>query len=166
MLSFVGWQFVGTIIPLNIHNAETATILPTINHNTLSCGLRQYGKLPPCSSSAMKAVCEDLYIVICAVWSKEISTVYIWPQCVCLLNVEVCWCRCDWAGVCQVLIDPGFYSCLSAPSSRLGQTPVRCHPHISTFFSPVALIIANIYPGESFASVAIFSHRIIKNAGL
>ena len=29
-----------------------------------------------------------------------------------------------------------------------------------------ALIIANICPGESFASVAIFSHRIIKNAGL
>ena len=60
MLSFVGWQFVGTIIPLNIHNAETATIqylLPTINHNTLSSGFQQYGKLPPCSSSAMKAVC-------------------------------------------------------------------------------------------------------------
>ena len=165
MLSFVGWQFVGTIIPLNIHNAETATIqylLPTINHNTLSSGFKQYGKLPPCSSSAMQVVSQDVLFEA----TRAPQSMSPWPQCVCLLNVEVCWCRCDWAGVCQVLIDPGFYSCLSAPSSRLGQTPVRCHPHISTFFSPVALIIANIYPGESFASVAICSHIIIKNAGM
>ena len=156
MLSFVGWQFVGTIIPLNIHNAETATILPTINHNTLSSGLQQYGKLPPCSSSAMKAVSQDLYIVICAVSSQKSSPVHDHSAYACWMS------RCDWAGVCQVLIDPGFYSGLSAPSSaRLGQTPVRCHPHISTFFSPFELIIANIYPGESFASVVICSHRII-----
>ena len=70
--------------------------------------------------------------------AQSMTTVRMLVEC-----LGVCWCRCDWAGVCQVLIDPGFYSGLSAPSSaRLGQTPVRCHPHISTFFSPHALIIS------------------------
>ena len=142
MLSFVGRQFVGTIIPLNIHNAETATILPTINHNTLSSGLQQYGMLPPCSSSAMKAVSQDLYIDICAVWSQKSSPVHDHSAYACWMSrcvlVPVWLGRClsssDWSRFLLRLVSPEL--------GRLGQTPVRCHPHISTFFSPFALIIA------------------------
>ena len=163
MLSFVGWQFVGTIIPLNIHNAETATILPTINHNTLSSGLQQYGKLPPCSSSAMKAVSQDLYIVICAVWSHESSPVHDHSAYACWMS------RCVlvpvWLGRCLSSSDWSRFL-LRLVSPELGQTGPDTSEMSSAHFHLLLNVctdhfIANIYTGVSFASVVICSHRII-----
>ena len=111
MLSFVGWQFVGTIIPLNIHNAETATIqylLPTINHNTLSSGFKQYGKLPPCSSSAMQVVSQDV-LFEAEQHSLYMTTVRMLVECWGVL-VPVWLGRClsssDWSRFLLLLVSP------------------------------------------------------------